>query len=134
MLLDVLFIYSKLNPDVGYRQGMHEILAPILWVVERDAIDQQTPPSGKTSRQEDDEDLALMTEALNSSYVEHDAFSLFCVVMQTAKSFYEMDDSKDTSPIVSRCHRINDEILVSVDPELAEHLQAVEILPQIYLM
>ena len=39
MLVDILFIFCKLNPDVSYRQGMHELLAPILWVVERDAID-----------------------------------------------------------------------------------------------
>lgn len=36
---DVLFVFCKLNPDVGYRQGMHEILAPVLWVVETEAID-----------------------------------------------------------------------------------------------
>ncbi|RAL58521.1 hypothetical protein DID88_004025 [Monilinia fructigena] len=38
-MLDVLFIFCKINQDVGYRQGMHEILAPILWVVEQDSID-----------------------------------------------------------------------------------------------
>ena len=39
MLLDILFVFCKLNPDISYRQGMHELLAPVLWVVERDAID-----------------------------------------------------------------------------------------------
>ena len=38
-LRDILFIFCKLNPDVSYRQGMHELLAPVLWVIERDAID-----------------------------------------------------------------------------------------------
>lgn len=42
MLLDILFIFCKLNRDVGYRQGMHELLAPVLWVVERDAINTST--------------------------------------------------------------------------------------------
>ncbi len=28
-LFKILYIWSKLNPDTGYRQGMHEILAPI---------------------------------------------------------------------------------------------------------
>lgn len=31
----ILFIYSKLNPNVGYVQGMNEILAPIFFVVNK---------------------------------------------------------------------------------------------------
>lgn len=134
MLLDILFIYSKLNPDVGYRQGMHEILAPILWVVERDAVEAQTPTPNSKDGPEIESNGNVMFQALDSSYVEHDAFSLFCVVMQTAKSFYEMGDSQDPSPIIARSHRINDELLSVLDPELAEHLEAIEILPQIFLM
>jgi hypothetical protein len=29
----ILFVYSKLNPRVGYVQGMNEILAPIFYLV-----------------------------------------------------------------------------------------------------
>lgn len=32
----ILFIYSKLNPCVGYVQGMNEILAPLYWVFATD--------------------------------------------------------------------------------------------------
>ena len=39
MMLDILFVFCKINQDVGYRQGMHELLAPILWVVEHDSLD-----------------------------------------------------------------------------------------------
>jgi TBC1 domain family member 5 len=125
LLLDILFIYSKLHPDVGYRQGMHEILAPVLWVTYCDAIDSNTLSNRKA---EDD----LMLDVLDQQFVEHDAFSLFCAIMQTAKSFYEIGDS--TSPIVDRSRRIHDEYLGEVDPELATHLQVVEILPQIFLL
>ena len=41
-MLDILFIYSKEKPDLAYRQGMHEILAPIMFVLhaeERDPDD-----------------------------------------------------------------------------------------------
>lgn len=130
-MLDILFIYSKLNPDTGYRQGMHEILAPLIWVVECDALD-------SASLLKDDEPqnkgIELMRMALNSDYIEHDSFNLFCAVMQTTKSFYEMGQTKDSSPIVARCHRIHEEILAIVDPELANHLQVIGILPQVYLM
>ena len=130
-MLDVLFIYSKLNPDTGYRQGMHEILAPILWVVECDAVDQTSVPKDHQASAEGTE---LMQIALDIDYVEHDSFNLFCAVMQTTKSFYEMGQSKDSSPIVARCHRIHEDLLATVDPNLANHLQVIGILPQVYLM
>ena len=38
MMIDILFIFCKINDDVSYRQGMHELLAPVLWVVQNDAI------------------------------------------------------------------------------------------------
>lgn len=125
MLLDILFVYSKLHPDTGYRQGMHELLAPILWVVECDAVKSMPPDSIEA------ED-ALMLNVLDRRFVEHDAFTLFCAVMQTAKSFYEIGDS--ASSIVDRSRRILDDDLGEVDPELAKHLQSIEILPQIFLL
>ncbi|EXJ95876.1 hypothetical protein A1O1_01001 [Capronia coronata CBS 617.96] len=127
-LLDILFIYAKLNPDIGYRQGMHELLAPILWVIQQDAIDATTVPS--TGKQ--DEGTDFMIEVLDAKFVEHDAFNLFCAVMQTAKPSYEMGENTESSPIVARSQRIHDEILASVDPELALHLHVIGILPQIY--
>ncbi len=32
-MLDILFIYCKEKSELGYRQGMHEILAPIVFVL-----------------------------------------------------------------------------------------------------
>ena len=32
-MLDILFFYAKEHPDLTYRQGMHELLAPILFVL-----------------------------------------------------------------------------------------------------
>jgi TBC1 domain family protein 5 len=130
-LLDILFIYSKLNPDTGYRQGMHELLAPILWVVDCDAVDPQSLHQG--ARGEEMENEEMMLDILDAAFVEHDAFNLFCAVMQTTKAFYEVGDSK-TSPLVGRSRRIHEELLATVDPELEHHLGSIEILPQIYLM
>ncbi|KIV81207.1 hypothetical protein PV11_08639 [Exophiala sideris] len=127
-LLDILFIYAKLNPDVGYRQGMHELLAPILWVIQQDAVDAVSVPD--TSK--DAEGVDFMLEVLDAKHVEHDAFSLFCALMQTAKAFYEIGESRDSSLIIERSKRIHDDILASIDPELALHMHVIGILPQIY--
>ncbi|KAL1989302.1 hypothetical protein VTN96DRAFT_64 [Rasamsonia emersonii] len=135
MMLDILFIYSKLNPDLGYRQGMHELLAPVLWVVERDAIDRTSIEKAGADDKYDD----LMLQLLDARYIEHDSFSLFCCIMQIARTYYEHSDQKtftgqtDVAPIVNRCQHIHDELLMAADRELATHLHAIEILPQIFL-
>ncbi|PGH11591.1 hypothetical protein AJ80_07061 [Polytolypa hystricis UAMH7299] len=134
-MLDILFIFAKLNPDLGYRQGMHELLAPILWVVHHDAIEKKSQNSSSLAKES-----GVMIQVLDSDYIEHDAFSLFCAVMQTAKSFYEHEDNKpqnnaqaSVSAIVARSERIHQTVLKGLDPELADHLLAIDILPQIFL-
>jgi len=142
ILLDILFIFCKINQDVGYRQGMHELLAPILWVLEQDAIE-----IVDSSGSEKAKDHVLMNN-LNANFIEHDAFTIFSLLMQPAKSFYELgepdrrastasrpgDSQNGTSPIVARSKRIHEVYLATLDPELADHLTAIEVLPQIFLM
>ena len=136
MLLDILFIYCKLNRDIGYRQGMHEVLAPIIWVISRDAID----PVSLDISHSDLDDMAVLN--LDYSFVEHDAFTIFGAIMQNVKTFYEMGSNTEpntlgllnNSPIVERSKRIHENYLHHADPELAEHLTAIEILPQIFLI
>ena len=139
MLLDNLFIFCKLNKYIGYRQGMHEVLAPILWVVSRDAID---PQSFANASQKDAKSDDLILVCFDPKFIEHDAFTIFGIVMQTVKSFYETGSTSrnaalapvSSSLIVERSRRIHEELLRRVDPELAEHLTAVEVLPQIFLI
>lgn len=142
LLLDILFIWCKLNQDVGYRQGMHELLAPILWVIETDAIEARLV-------EEPAHDEQLMANILDSRYIEHDSFTLFSLLMQHAKSFYDLGEPErksstptmnssivppKPSPIVERSSDIHQVYLAKVDPELSAHLKDIEILPQIFLM
>lgn len=145
ILLDILFIFCKINQDVGYRQGMHEVLAPILWVIEEDAIDLGNADGQESISGED----SMMKEMLDSSFIEHDAFTLLSLIMRSAKSFYELGEPDrrlstpsggsgtpqyGESPIVERSKRIHEVFLAQVDPGLAKHLTAIEVLPQIFLM
>jgi TBC1 domain family protein 5 len=143
ILLDLLFVFCKINQDIGYRQGMHEILAPILWVVEQDAIEQSS--FEESSKAQGDE---MLKEMLNPEYIEHDAFTLLSLTMRSAKSFYELGEperktevsgspgapQQGASPIVERSKRIHEFYLARLDPELARHLTKIEILPQIFIM
>ncbi|KAF7169482.1 hypothetical protein CNMCM6106_004367 [Aspergillus hiratsukae] len=134
-MIDILFIYAKLNPDLGYRQGMHELLAPILWVIHGDAVDGKVLEEPSAKEAGDD----LMLQLLNADYVEHDSFALFCSVMQTTRVYYEHTKERSASgqmdeiPIVNQCQHIHQNLLTTTDLELADHLQALEILPQIFL-
>ncbi|KAI0439252.1 rab-GTPase-TBC domain-containing protein [Xylaria telfairii] len=141
LITDVLFIYCKLNPDVGgYRQGMHELLAPIVYVVEQDAIDPRDVSPDASS------DLR-MVEMLDASFIEHDSFALFSRVMDNAKAFYETGEPSDNntgnaafsiqstkSSIVEKSEYIHEICLYKVDPELSVHLKNIEVLPQVFLI
>ncbi|KAF6837917.1 tbc domain-containing protein [Colletotrichum plurivorum] len=142
MIIDSLFLYCKLHPNSGgYRQGMHELLAPIAFVVHQDAIDREAAASGFDTVDE------TMLDVLDSAYAEHDAFALFSKIMEKAKAFYEVKDSiskaalasasrdrAESSAIVEKSKYIHEVCLAKVDPELANHLKDIEILPQIFLI
>jgi TBC1 domain family protein 5 len=128
MMLDILFVFCKLNPDLGYRQGMHELLAPMLWVVERDAVN-----LGQSSKAMGED--AVIRAVYDADHIEHDAFALFGQVMQNAKSFYEQTTHAATdNPMVLRSKRIVFDMLAKVDRELSTHLEKLDIMPQIFLM
>ena len=124
MLLDILFIFCKLNPDIGYRQGMHELLAPIAWVVFRDAID--IGEASKTLGQD-----ALIKTMFDADHIEHDSFTLFGQIMQSCKSFYVSDGP---SSMASRSRHIFEELLSQVDIQLQHHLENLDVVPQVYLI
>jgi TBC1 domain family protein 5 len=44
LLTTILYLHASRNPLVGYRQGMHELLAPLLYAVDFDSLD-PTPSS-----------------------------------------------------------------------------------------
>jgi TBC1 domain family protein 5 len=147
LMLDILFIFCKINQDIGYRQGMHELLAPILWVVEQDAIDhgntEQASGPGPGPKSD-----TLLKQILDPAYIEHDAFTILSLIMRTAKSFYELGEPdkrsstpstgsgtpQGSSPIVERSKKIHEVYLARLDPALAKHLTDIEVLPQIFLM
>ncbi|PHH63931.1 hypothetical protein CDD81_5150 [Ophiocordyceps australis] len=144
-ILDILFIYCKANPGHGgYRQGMHELLAPIVYVVEQDAIDAASAQDSSLPPPLD----PSMLQVVNSAYVEHDAYLLFSRLMEHAQAFYNVSDEgngpscakpnstpQDTrSAIVDRSKLIHNVCLQKLDWELASHLSNVDILPQIFLI
>ncbi|RXK39143.1 hypothetical protein M231_03648 [Tremella mesenterica] len=136
-LTSALFLWSVLNPDVGYRQGMHELLAVCLLAVDLDSLDSDDITENGTMAD-------AMRATLDRRYVEHDAFAIFQNLMRNAKSFYEWRSEEGVpkirsptaapAPIITRCNYIQNSLLRRVDPQLRETLDKEGVEGQLYLI
>uniref|UniRef100_A0A914CC24 Rab-GAP TBC domain-containing protein n=1 Tax=Acrobeloides nanus TaxID=290746 RepID=A0A914CC24_9BILA len=159
MMSDILFVYSKQNDQLSYRQGMHEILAPLLFVLYFDHesyahFKEQSGISDLTNEQRN-----LLDTINDPRFLEHDAFAMFRQLMMMLEKWYiNTDDygsdnssiaplSKDriggvpfcksknpgpNSELIEKLNMINDVMLREIDPALWRHLNSLEITPQIY--
>lgn len=146
ILTDVLFCYARENEQLLYKQGMHELLAPIVFILH---CDHQAFLHASESAQPSEE----MKTLLNPEYLEHDAYVMFSQLMETAEpwfSTFEHDGQKgketlmtpipfarpqDLGPtiaVVTKVNYIQDHLLKKHDIELYMHLNRLEIAPQIY--
>nr|XP_020662929.1 TBC1 domain family member 5 isoform X1 [Pogona vitticeps]XP_020662939.1 TBC1 domain family member 5 isoform X1 [Pogona vitticeps] len=146
ILTDVLFCYARENEQLLYKQGMHELLAPIVFILH---CDHQAFLHASEAAQPSEE----MRVLLNPEYLEHDAYAMFTHLMKTAENWFstsEHDGQKekdammtpmpfarpqDLGPsiaIVAKVNQIQDQLLKKHDIELYMHLNRLEIAPQIY--
>lgn len=143
-LTNVLFIYSLQNPVLGYRQGMHELLALLYYACDFDSISEAQAPRLRNRE---------LADLLSRAWVTADAYTLFLAVMRGVGRWYEWREPPVTlqkgspslgqgpveiqpyvAPIVEACNRIQSTYLKSVDPDLWKHLQASGIEAQLYGM
>uniref|UniRef100_UPI00398E5E3E TBC1 domain family member 5 isoform X2 n=1 Tax=Pristiophorus japonicus TaxID=55135 RepID=UPI00398E5E3E len=146
ILTDILFCYARENEQLLYKQGMHELLAPLIFILH---CDHQAFSHASETANPSEEMKAL----LNPEFLEHDAYAMFSQLMDTAEpwfSSFEREIRKgkeemvtavpfarpqDMGPslaIVSKVNRIQDQLLKKYDTELYMHLNRLEIAPQIY--
>ncbi|XP_062867758.1 TBC1 domain family member 5 isoform X2 [Trichomycterus rosablanca] len=145
-LTDILFCYARENEQLLYRQGMHELLAPIVFVLHCDH--QAFQHASETANSSDE-----MNVLLDPMFHEHDAYAMFSQLMETAEPWFssverevrkgkeEMltsipfarpQDSGPSVAIVTKVNRIQDQLVKKHDNELHMHLNRLEIAPQIY--
>jgi TBC1 domain family protein 5 len=147
MLMDVLFCYSKEHSNLGYRQGMHELLAPIIFVLDSDKRDEDDMKSVGPEAVE-------MNVIMDPGYIENDSFILLEALMETCEIWYfQKVDIKEleirqnaqqplftnqeraeimSSPLAKKLERIQTKLLREHDPTLAVHLENLGIAPQVY--
>lgn len=145
MMVNVLFHYARQHPQISYRQGMHELLAPIIFVLHSDqqaflhALELGFIKELPSNLRED------IRELLNPDFTEHDAFFLFCQVMEAVESWYTWTENytkldqfsfmpfSKTNLLgvhnglgVKLC-KINQAMLKTQDPAVFAHLENMEI-------
>uniref|UniRef100_A0A669F8A6 TBC1 domain family member 5 n=1 Tax=Oreochromis niloticus TaxID=8128 RepID=A0A669F8A6_ORENI len=145
-LTDILFCYARENEQLLYKQGMHELLAPIVFVLH---CDHQAFQHASETASPSEEMKCL----LDPVYLEHDAYAMFSQLMETAEPWFssferevrkgkeEMlttipfarpQDAGPSVAIVTKVNRIQDQLVKKHDIELHMHLNRLEIAPQIY--
>ncbi|XP_077562338.1 TBC1 domain family member 5 isoform X2 [Haemaphysalis longicornis] len=93
MMVNVLFHYARQHPQISYRQGMHELLAPIIFVLHNDQQAFLHALELGYIREFTDTLRDDIRELLNPDYTEHDAFFLFCQVMDAVESWYSWNEN-----------------------------------------
>ncbi|EGT52045.1 CBN-RBG-3 protein [Caenorhabditis brenneri] len=150
MMADILLVYAKEHPFANYRQGMHEILAPLIFVI---YLDNEAFLHAK-----ENDELKMLTveeeDTLNclfcKDYLEQDSYNLFCAVMLEVSRWYEEPLPSDTTKqsfTKEPYMRVQDSVPASrlmedlvdignllheIDPTLAKHLSSLDIPPQLY--
>ncbi|KNC52648.1 RabGAP/TBC protein [Thecamonas trahens ATCC 50062] len=102
----ILLVYARLNPGIGYVQGMNELVALLYYVCFHEQPNQPR-------------------------LVESDTFFCFMALMgEIRDNFCQSLDSTD-SGVVSHCHALH-AALAAADPILSQHLDDMGLNPQFY--
>ncbi|XP_062539539.1 TBC1 domain family member 5 isoform X2 [Armigeres subalbatus] len=149
MMINILFCYARKYPAMCYRQGMHEILAPLIFVIHSD---QQALEHIRELHPGVDPTLVAVLDPI---HLEKDSFVIFSKIMDKIASFYRITDMVPTatgyfpvatpaspaSPdpttsgqkrkpeieVVEQLNYIKDKILIKEDLHLHNHLLKLDI-------
>ena len=146
MLLNILFVWSSLHSTTSYRQGMHEITAPILyvleqeieeWAIKTDEMNQSFSFDTEQEQKDFFDMLNQLSEVMcqNDSLLESSVYWLFERIMRELEPLYSPVTGADEQPaIVHYCTKIQEHMLRGLDPQLCTHLEDNFIQAQLYGM
>jgi len=128
MMMDILFTYAKEHEVVSYRQGMHELLAPIIYM-----LDQEKMVASEKS---------VLSQLMDGNQLQNDAYIIFERLMKGTGSWFlgknsgndKDKESQTDSPIILKCQNIFHNILKAKDPGLYSYLCSLKIEPQLFLL
>ena len=122
-LSQLLFVYAREHPEIGYRQGMHEILSFILLALEMDILEQSVKRENDKPKRDivemrrssnkggmagvDSSGQIVVVRLLDQNYLLHDAFALFECIMSALAPAYDAIPANEeaTSAILEKAKR-----------------------------
>lgn len=146
IMINILFCYAREYPFICYRQGMHEILAPLIFVLH---CDHQS--FGHIQEETSIELDPILVAVLDPTHIEEDSYHLFCHLMNSLELFYRVNDmaisesgqltnipkdpdspqSQDQKSseieVVHQLNMVRDKIFAKYDLHLHNHLLKLEI-------
>ena len=125
ILINILYIFAKINKDIGYRQGMSDLCAIFLYVIYKQKF---LDPSFI----EDSKTFLFYLLYSNNEFLEHDTYSLFSrFMLKGYMHFFLYNDEKylngDLSKVDNEKKKLlkKDEIINSNDSELKKRIYLV---------
>ena len=158
-LSQILFVYGQEHKNIGYRQGMHEILSYILLALETDLMEHtiskernnwkmgllsqlSAPDNSESNRNTgcmagvDSSGNIVVVHLLDAQYILHDAFTLFEFIMDALASSYDV--VQDINGASTGCLEAMTSSIVSKiryiarDEALFSHVLYMPVPPQLY--
>lgn len=135
----LLVIFAEDHPEIGYKQGMNELLAIVVIVFFTDYQVHVEP---------DEEEVDSAFQSLTDrQYLESDCYALFEAIMRILLPVYspvqDEAESNDTSgldyesrptTLIKRMEHIQHVLLQRTDPELAAVMHTLRVEPHMYLV
>jgi TBC1 domain family protein 5 len=135
IVLNILFVWSVHNRNISYRQGMHELVGPILYSID---IERQT--FDRLKREGKLPAMHALYDAFSVETMEAHCYFIYNKLMNDMTILYDPTPSStitfndNVSPVVHFCNNIQDVQLKLIDPKLCKHLQNCTIQAQLYGM
>lgn len=146
----VLFVWSRQHGEVGYRQGMHEVAAVVLWVLHNDRL--VSPATDEVFSDELEKNAWQALESNTSADIEADCHTIFSLIMKLLllpfymhKAPASFGDNKATpvvtpqtspnrkpTPLLSTSARIFHNLLQPTDPQLYQTLVTCGVEEQVW--
>ena len=149
----ILFLWSSMNADTSYRQGMHEVLAPLFYKMMEERLGSANEEKKSLTATQ-----KLARIVMNEKYVEADTFWMFDILMKQLKPLFRVQSSEERAAMMARlrkkreerrgravsasdlpqlplqkcCNYIQHKIVKEADPELYAKLDEFNIEPQLY--
>lgn len=124
VLLRILYIYAKINTDIGYVQGMNELLAPIYYSYfsEEDYFSSSSSlihNESKAFEERNEENQYIVN-------VEADSFWTFSNLMEEMRNLYIKDKDNQPGGVFDKLQLVS-EMLKIVEKEIFSHFEKIKL-------